>query len=378
VFLHKSYSHDLDGNVLDGAGCTVCTWSAEGRLASAGCGATWVYYRYDALGRLVRRARQVAGVWDSTTFIWDGAQLLAELNGTATRRISEYAYYPGIDRPLALLTGDTLVTQRRFFIQDGLGNVIGVLRDTLIDQKITYDPWGRQQQVTGTLPDSTNRLRWKGLLWDGVASAYYMRNRWYDPIGLEGGLNAYAFAFADPVSGSDPSGLDATASDTTAGGYQDCAAAGFQSHQHFKHIPNPNGGVGRVEVVWVDCSGWAAVVGAAMGGPPNGIAGGALSASGAWISLRDGLEYRTETDPHKGSHTHTRQHGRKFGEIIKNKTQIRPHGRGPQITNRVLRILMEAGLYVGQLRIAPLFCVGCTQWYHYQYRQLGIAPPPGA
>jgi RHS repeat-associated protein len=149
----------------------------------------------------------------------DGDQLLAELNATATRRISEYAYYPGIDRPLALLTGDTLVTQRRFFIQDGLGNVIGVLRDTLIDQKITYDPWGRQQQVTGTLPDSTSRLRWKGLLWDGVASAYYMRNRWYDPqtgrflsedpLGLEAGLNPYAFAQNDPVGGLDPFGLDA-------------------------------------------------------------------------------------------------------------------------------------------------------------------------
>jgi RHS repeat-associated protein len=187
----------------------------------------------------------VSGVWDSTTFIWDGAQLLAELNGTATRRISEYAYYPGIDRPLALLTGDTLVTQRRFFIQDGLGNVIGVLRDTLIDQKITYDPWGRQQQVTGTLAD-TNRLRWKGLLWDGVASAYYMRNRWYDPqtgrfmsedpLGQASGANAYAFGMGDPVNYRDPAGLE-----VIPGDFITCSEMNGQDYTILYIVRYPNG-----------------------------------------------------------------------------------------------------------------------------------------
>jgi RHS repeat-associated protein len=62
---------------------------------------------------------------------------------------------------------------------------------------------------------------WFGGLVDGMRDAsgqMYMRNRYYDPatgqftqtdpIGLAGGLNAYGFAAGDPVSYSDPYGLD--------------------------------------------------------------------------------------------------------------------------------------------------------------------------
>jgi hypothetical protein len=59
-------------------------------------------------------------------------------------------------------------------------------------------------------------------LWMGDLGVelYYMRNRWYeprtgrflseDPIGLAGGINPYVYANADPVSRSDPWGLQST------------------------------------------------------------------------------------------------------------------------------------------------------------------------
>ncbi len=62
---------------------------------------------------------------------------------------------------------------------------------------------------------------WFGSLAVGMRDAsgqMYMRNRYYDPqtgqftqmdpIGLAGGLNAYGFAAGDPVSYSDPYGLN--------------------------------------------------------------------------------------------------------------------------------------------------------------------------
>ena len=92
------------------------------------------------------------------------------------------------------------------------------MHNTSLDQKITYDAWGYQQLVTGTVAD-TNRMRWKGLVWEGdSARLYYVRNRWYDPVsarfmsedpsGLEAGINAYSFGDEDPVNHTDPTGLD--------------------------------------------------------------------------------------------------------------------------------------------------------------------------
>lgn len=214
-FAGFTFEHDLDGDVsrkYNGSQDTRYYWSAEGRLDSVVSGATRLAYAYDAGGRLLRRSRN--GAIDRY-FLWDGAQLLAELTSTGTQRIAEYAYYPGIDRPLALITG-TGTTTTRYFTQDRLGNVTGVVTGSSIAQSVLYDAWGKQS-VSGTLGD-TNRLRWKGLAWEGdVTQLYYMRNRWYDPqtgrfasedpIGLRGGLNAYAFANQDAVNGSDPSGL---------------------------------------------------------------------------------------------------------------------------------------------------------------------------
>jgi RHS repeat-associated protein len=219
-FSGHGFAADSDGNVrldsLSGGTVKHYCWSAEGRLDSVTSGSDVVRYAYDVGGRLVRRGRSGSA---TRYFLWDGMELVAELDSSAggVQRVAEYAYYPGIDQPLALITGSGTGTQR-YYTQDNLGNVTGLITGGAIAQSILYGAWGANWVTSGTLGD-TNRLRWKGLVWDGdVTQLYYMRNRWYDaqlgrflsedPLGLASGLNWYAFAGADPIGGSDPLGLD--------------------------------------------------------------------------------------------------------------------------------------------------------------------------
>lgn len=107
-----------------------------------------------------------------------------------------------------------------FAHSDGFGNVIGLVSETkLLKRRYEYDLKGNLVDGWDGKPFSDrDRARFKGALWMGPeVDLYYMRNRWYevhsgrflseDPIGLQGGINVYAFAGGNPVSGRDPLGL---------------------------------------------------------------------------------------------------------------------------------------------------------------------------
>ena len=207
-----------DGNVLSrtcGTEAVRFWWSAESRLAALKVvGADSLDFRYDASGRLVRKdlngSRQAY-------FLWQGDNLLAELDSTATGKVAEYSYYPGLDNLHAVIVGTTPY----FAHADGMGNVIALTDSATqnVQRSYTYDAWGQLVGGTDGKPfTNADRARFKGALWFGPqADVYYMRARWYepkagrflseDPAGLAGGVNSYAYAFDDPVNWSDPTGL---------------------------------------------------------------------------------------------------------------------------------------------------------------------------
>ena len=211
-----TFAHDLDGNLTQKYNSATSEnkqfeWSADGRLMRVLVNGTErVRYDYNASGVLVRRWSD--GVLDRH-FLWDQGHLLAELDGAATQRIGEYAYLPGADQPLALVTGAQAIASVRYLVQDETGNVIGLLNGTTLDQQVAYDDWG-MPSITGS---TDNRLLFKGLLWESNATGmHYMRARWYDPelgrfasedpCGLADGTNLYTFAGNDAINGHDPSG----------------------------------------------------------------------------------------------------------------------------------------------------------------------------
>ena len=218
-----TYSHDLDGNITrrDTTGSHIdYTWTADGFLTSVIAGTDTTFYDYDTGGLLARKRKGNAVV--SRHFWWDGAQLVAELDSLLTSRVGEYAYYPGADKPLALVTGATTITNKYFYQEDALGSAYGLVAEdgTLVRFSGGHVPWGERSQWSsfGATPADANRLTWKGLMLEsGNTNLYYVRARWYDPkthrfisedaIGIAGGINPYAYAANDPVNGSDPSGL---------------------------------------------------------------------------------------------------------------------------------------------------------------------------
>ena len=217
AFAGRTYLTDVDGNVTSetyAGNTTSYEWDARNRLSRVIRPVNTYDVRYDAQGRLARI--DTAGV-ATKYFLWDGDDLLAELNASGAI-VLEYSYYPGMDNLHAVKKGSTVY----YAHVDLQGNVIALTTGSTVGRTYEYVAWGSYPGLGGTDPAGfagTDRARWKGALFFGeFGGLYYMRARWYDPIqgrflsedpiGLAGGINPYVFAGDDPINGRDPTGLD--------------------------------------------------------------------------------------------------------------------------------------------------------------------------
>lgn len=230
-----SLGYDANGNLTsktDASRSWTYSWDYENRLKQASLsGGVTVNYSYDAFGRRIQRTSSTGS---TTKFIYDGADVLRDLDGNGNT-VADYLNGLGIDNKLR----ETTSGSTSYFVTDHLGTTRG-LTDASgnLAASIGYDSFGNS-----TSGSASTRYTYTGRELDSEIGLMYYRARWYDPqvgkfisedpIGLQGGLNLYAYVENDPINDSDPLGLQ-RAGPTGRGNYhppfsvrcnpsQDCA-----------------------------------------------------------------------------------------------------------------------------------------------------------
>ena len=196
-------SYDANGNVTND-GAVTYTWNARNQLTAINGTATTASFAYDAVGR--RIGKTVNGA--STAFLYDGMDIVQELDGTT----------PTVN---LLVGGVDEVFQRtdaggtRMPVVDALGSTLALLDDAgVVKTQYTYDPFGT---TTSSGDTSSNAAQFTGRENDGTG-LYFYRARYYnpivqrfisqDPLGFNGGdVNQYVYVLNNPVNLIDPLGL---------------------------------------------------------------------------------------------------------------------------------------------------------------------------
>jgi RHS repeat-associated protein len=202
-----SLGYDANGDPQTNNGSSPATtyaFDARHRVTSmVQNGSTIASFSYDVFNR---RASKTIGS-TATSFLYDGQNAV---QGTQGSTISAILTGLGIDERFPR----TETAGTRYFETDALGSTIA-LTDTggAVQQTYDYEPYG---EVTAT-GSSSNPYQYTGRENDGTG-LYYYRARYYspslkrfiseDPMGLDAGLNEYAYADGDPLDEIDPLGLE--------------------------------------------------------------------------------------------------------------------------------------------------------------------------
>lgn len=222
TYQDKRYKYDALGRMIEKRsavrGLQRFVYDAESRLVEVRNGnGSVVRMTYDPLGRRIEKTEHAAdgrplGV---TRFTWDGLRLLQEHKHSQT---SLYIYQDYGYEPLARVDGTGPLQKIRYYHNDLNG-----LPEQLTEADghdvwhATYQVWGNtREEVREAYFLEEQNLRFQGQYLDRETGLHFNTLRFYDPdvgrfttpdpIGLEGGLNTYAYS-PNPLMWSDPLGL---------------------------------------------------------------------------------------------------------------------------------------------------------------------------
>jgi RHS repeat-associated protein len=214
--LTRSYSYDNSGNTTSD-GTATFIYNDAGRMISATKAGTTATYAINALGQRVKKT--ASGT--STYFVYDEAGRLTGEYDNSGALIQETVWFG--DTPVATLKPNGGGVNVFYIHTDHLNTPRRISRpsDNIIVWRWDGDPFGAS--AANDDPDNDAQsfvygLRLPGQHYDSETQLHYNYFRDYDPakggynqsdpIGLEGGINTYAYAQGNPISYSDPLGLE--------------------------------------------------------------------------------------------------------------------------------------------------------------------------
>ncbi|MBT2492424.1 DNA/RNA non-specific endonuclease [Streptomyces sp. ISL-96] len=232
------YQYDAQGRLVERRTTTLSgktliwsfTWDAEDRLTHVRApGDTHWRYLYDALGRRIAKQRldHEGHIEESTTYCWDGGQLVEQQNNGVTL-VWDYLGLQPLAQRESKADEAQEETDRRFFaiVTDLAGapsELIGP--DGTPTWRGRSTAWGATQShrhATAYTP-----LRYPGQYFDPETGLHYNVNRYYDPdlgrytspdpLGLAPAVNHYTYV-PNPFTLADPLGLAGCENDPTWGG----------------------------------------------------------------------------------------------------------------------------------------------------------------
>jgi RHS repeat-associated protein len=205
------FSHDANGNLTsDGLGSRF--WNARNQLIES-TGSIQLSFEYDGIGRRVQKT--VAGA--SKAFLHDGSEVVQEL--ASGLPVAHYMTSLGFDEWFTRIdsAGTTVPLIDQVGSPINLTNSVGG-----ITTQYTYEPFGLSLQ-TGS--GDGNSYRFTGREDDGSGAMYY-RARYYDaaagrflsedPMDSDPVNNLYAYVSNNPLTFTDPLGLQSWPTNNTA------------------------------------------------------------------------------------------------------------------------------------------------------------------
>jgi RHS repeat-associated protein len=219
---NRTFTYDRAGNTLSDSRSYTATYHLRGQLATITKAGITTTYTYNAKGQRVRKASSRGPAY-TVTFVYDKeGHLLGEYDHTG-EALREYVWLR--DTPMVVFTpdpanppGDPLV----YFIHTDHLNTPRVVidRNNVVRWRWISEPFGTTAPETNPsgLGDFTFNLRFPGQYADQESGLFYNYRRNYDketgryresdPIGLQGGINTYAYVDGNPLGLVDPNGLD--------------------------------------------------------------------------------------------------------------------------------------------------------------------------